>query len=57
VTGNPVTPADGAILDTSGRYQCIPARRSTRLPGFFQTDARLDKRFVFEAEHVGLRRR
>jgi len=50
VSGNPYTPADGAVLDAdTGRVQCLPgARLSRRLPGFFQADARLDKRFVFE---------
>lgn len=50
VTGNPYTPPDGAVLDANtGEVQCLPgARLSRRLPGFFQADARLDKRFVFE---------
>ncbi len=50
VSGNPNTPAVGAVLDAdSGRYQCIPgAPYSQRLPGFFQADARVDKRWVFE---------
>jgi hypothetical protein len=51
VSGNPYTPFEGAVYDAdTGRYQCIPspARLSGRLPGFFQADARLDKRFVFE---------
>jgi hypothetical protein len=51
VSGNPYTPVEGAVYDAdTGRYQCIPgpARLSARLPGFFQADARLDKRFVFE---------
>ena len=50
VTGNPFTPAEGSILNAdTGRVQCLPgARLSQRLPGFFQTDARLDKRFVFD---------
>jgi TonB family protein len=50
VTGNPFTPAEGAVLDAdTGRVQCLPgARLSQRLPAFFQTDARLDKRFVFD---------
>jgi TonB family protein len=50
VTGNPYTPADGAVLDAdTGRFQCLPgARFSRRLPGFFQADARLDKKLVFE---------
>jgi TonB family protein len=51
VTGNPYTPAVGAVLDAdNGRVRCLPgAPLSRRLPGFFQADARLDKRFVFES--------
>lgn len=50
VSGNPTTPARGAIQNAdTGRYQCIPgAPLSQRLPGFFQADARVDKRWVFE---------
>ena len=50
VSGNPYTPAVGAVLDAdTGRFQCIPgAPYSQRLPGFFQADARVDKRWVFE---------
>jgi TonB family protein len=49
VSGNPYTPAIGAVLDGNGRYQCLPgAPLSRRLPGFFQADARLDKRWVFD---------
>ena len=50
VTGNPYTPPIGAILDAdTGRSRCLPgAPLSRRLPGFFQADARVDKRFVFE---------
>jgi TonB family protein len=50
VSGNPYTPAVGAVLDAdTGRYSCLPgATLSRRLPGFFQADARLDKRFVFD---------
>jgi TonB family protein len=50
VTGNPYTPAVGAILNSdTGRYQCIPGSPlSRRLPPFFQADARVDKRWVFE---------
>jgi TonB family protein len=51
VSGNPYTPTDGRVLDAdTGRVQCLPSaqRLSGRLPGFFQADARLDKRFVFE---------
>jgi TonB family protein len=50
VSGNPYTPAIGAVLNSdTGRFQCIPgAPLSQRLPGFFQADARVDKRWVFE---------
>ena len=50
VSGNPYTPAAGSVLDAdSGSVQCLPGGRlSRRLPPFFQTDARVDKRFVFE---------
>ena len=50
VTGNPYTPAMGAVLNAdSGRFQCIPgAPLSQRLPPFFQADARVDKRWVFD---------
>jgi outer membrane receptor protein involved in Fe transport len=51
VSGNPYTPAVGSFLDAeTGSYQCLPgAPLSRRLPGFFQADARVDKRFVFES--------
>ena len=52
VSGNPYTPMVGSVLNANtGRYQCIPAQRtfSARLPGFFQADARIDKRWVFES--------
>jgi TonB family protein len=51
VSGNPYTPAEGYVLDAdSGHYECLGsgAALSRRLPGFFQADARVDKRFVFE---------
>jgi hypothetical protein len=50
VSGNPYTPAVGSVLDAdTGGTQCLPgAPLSRRLPAFFQTDARIDKRFVFE---------
>ena len=33
----------------SGRFQCIPGSPySSRLGGFFQADARVDKRWVFD---------
>jgi outer membrane receptor protein involved in Fe transport len=57
VTGNPYTPWDGSVLDAdTGRYQCLPSRRalSARLPGFFQADARLDKRWVFASWMLSL---
>ena len=50
-SGNPFTPAVGSVLVAdSGRYQCIGAARpfSGRLPGFFQTDVRVDKRWVHD---------
>lgn len=52
VSGNPYTATEGAVLDAdSGRVQCIPSasRNARRLPGFFQADARIDKRFVFDS--------
>lgn len=52
VSGNPYTPFEGSVYDAdSGRYQCVPSpqRLSGRLPGFFQADARVDKRFVFHS--------
>lgn len=51
VSGNPITPFEGHFLDAdSGRVQCLPgARLSERLPAFFQADARLDRRFVFDS--------
>jgi outer membrane receptor protein involved in Fe transport len=51
VTGNPYTPMVGNVYDAdSGRFQCIPSSStySGRLPGFFQADARVDKRWVFD---------
>jgi TonB family protein len=50
VSGNPYTPTEGAVLDAgSGRYRCIPGPTpyGARMPGFFQADARVDKRFSF----------
>jgi TonB family protein len=52
VSGNPYTPFEGSVYDAdSGRYQCIPSARpyAGRLPGFFQADARVDKRFVYSS--------
>jgi TonB family protein len=57
VSGNPYTAPDGYVLDAdSGRAQCLPSSRrlGSRLPGFFQADARLDKRFVFERWMLGV---
>jgi TonB family protein len=50
VTGNPYTPDVGSALNAnSGRFQCIPGQPfSSRLPDFFQADARVDKRWVFD---------
>jgi TonB family protein len=51
VSGNPYTPLVAHYLDAdTGRYQCIasPDALSGRLSPFFQADARLDKRWVFE---------
>jgi TonB family protein len=51
VSGNPYTEWDGNVYDAdSGRFQCIPSTRTLagRLPGFFQADTRIDKRFVFD---------
>jgi TonB family protein len=50
VSGNPYTPAIGAVLDAeTGRNRCLEGSPlSRRLPGFFQADTRLDKRFVFD---------
>jgi TonB family protein len=51
VSGNPYTPTVGSVYDAnSGRYRCLPAATpfSARLPGFFQADARVDKRWVHD---------
>jgi TonB family protein len=51
-SGNPYTPFEGSVLDANtGRYQCVPSPRpfSARLPGFFQTDVRVDRTWRFEA--------
>jgi outer membrane receptor protein involved in Fe transport len=50
VSGNPYTPPAGSVLDAdTGSVQCLPgAPLSQRLPTFFQTDARVDKRWVFD---------
>lgn len=50
-SGPLVTPVLGALFDASGNYYvALPGLPwSQRLPDFFQLDARLDKRFVFDA--------
>ena len=50
-SGNPYTPSAGSVyMADSGTYACVPATRpnSGRLPFFFQADARIDRRFVFD---------
>ncbi|HEY1100455.1 MAG TPA: TonB-dependent receptor, partial [Myxococcota bacterium] len=56
VTGNPATLAQGGVFDADdGRYERVDAPvRSSRLPPFFQLDARIDKRFTFDAWSLGL---
>jgi TonB family protein len=52
VSGNPYTPYVGHVLDAdTGRYQCVPSNDvlSRRLSPFFQADARVDKRWVYES--------
>ncbi len=55
VTGDPFTPSAGSVLNAdSGRFQCIPGQPfSSRLPSFFQADARVDKRWVFDRWMLG----
>jgi TonB family protein len=50
-SGPLVTPVLGSLFDASGNYSVpLPGLPwSQRLPDFFQLDARLDKRFVFDA--------
>lgn len=50
-SGPLVTPILGSLFDASGNYTVpLPGLPwSQRLPDFFQLDARLDKRFVFDA--------
>lgn len=50
-SGPLVTPVLGSLFDTNGNYSVpLPGLPwSQRLPDFFQLDARLDKRFVFDA--------
>ncbi|MBS2029637.1 MAG: TonB-dependent receptor [Deltaproteobacteria bacterium] len=49
-SGNPVTPVTTSVYDADGDlYIPIPGDFfSERVPAFFQLDARVDKRFVFE---------
>ena len=49
VSGNPYTPVIGHFIE-EGRYQCAasPDVLSRRVAPFFQADARVDKRWVFE---------
>ena len=50
-SGPLITPVLGSLFDTNGNYTVpLPGLPwSQRLPDFFQLDARLDKRFVFDA--------
>lgn len=50
-SGPLVTPVLGSLFDTNGNYSVpLPGLPwSERLPDFFQLDARLDKRFVFDS--------
>jgi TonB family protein len=51
VSGNPYTPFVGHALDAdTGRYRCLASAQtlSAREPAFFQADARIDKRWVFD---------
>ncbi|MDP2341310.1 MAG: TonB-dependent receptor plug domain-containing protein [Deltaproteobacteria bacterium] len=56
VTGNPATLAQGSLFDADdSRYDRVnQPSRSQRLPPFFQVDARIDKRFVFDTWALGL---
>ena len=56
VTGNPATLAQGSLFDADdSRYDRVnQPSRSQRLPPFFQVDARVDKRFVFDTWALGL---
>jgi TonB family protein len=52
VSGNPYTPNVGHVLDAdTGSYQCVasPDLLTRRLQPFFQADARVDKRWVYES--------
>lgn len=56
VSGNPQTAAIGGLYDADrSRYLRVNGPPlGTRLPGFFQLDVRLDKRFVFDTWALGL---
>jgi TonB family protein len=57
VSGNPYTASVGSVYDAnSGRYRCLPSARpfSSRLPAFFQADARVDRRWVYEKWSLSL---
>jgi hypothetical protein len=56
VTGNPATIAQGGVFDADdSRYERVNQRpRSQRVPGFFQADVRVDKRFTFDTWALGL---
>jgi TonB family protein len=56
VTGNPQTFAVGGFLDTdTSRYRRFNGPPlAQRLPGFFQVDLRVDKRFVFDTWALSL---
>ena len=56
VTGNPVTAAGGGQLDAdTGRHQRYAGvLRGSRLPGFFQLDARIDRKFTFDTWSLSL---
>ena len=50
MSGNPYTPFVGGIFNAdTGGYDCVPgAAYSARASAFFQADARVDRRFVFD---------
>jgi len=56
VTGNPATLAQGGAFDADrAAYARVNQRpRTQRLPAFFQTDVRVDKRITFETWSLGL---
>jgi len=49
-SGDPYTPfVNGIFNANNGSYTCIPGNPDTaRAPGFFQADARIDRRFVYD---------